>query len=450
MDSCCPPDYQIGGASKWWLHQSLTSLDDSLNNQLHVQQGDAAQLILDWVTQHNIRSVTWNRCYEPWQIQRDAQLKQALIERGVEVKSFNGSLLWEPWQVLKKDQTPYRVFTPYYRKGCLAQSPPRLPLSAPENMAIEYMPNNDSGLSSLKLLPSIPWYQSMESLWQPGEQGASTQLSEFLPEKLDEYKAKRDFPNIQGTSRLSPHLHFGEVSVNQIWYAAMHRFEGQTPSKGLDHFLSELGWREFSYYLLYHFPTIPEQNFNPKFEFFQWHQNPTALKAWQQGQTGIPMVDAGMRELWQTGTMHNRVRMIVGSFLVKNLLIDWREGAKWFWDCLLDADLASNSASWQWVAGTGADAAPYFRIFNPVTQGQKFDPDGEYVRRYCPELASLPTKYIHEPWSAPTAILEQAEITLGEDYPQPIVDLKASRQRALDNLQLSKEQLLPKDQESAN
>lgn len=395
--------------------------------------------MVELVKAHSIKRVVWNRCYEPWQIKRDAKIKAHLSEIGVEVKSFNANLLWEPWQVLKKDGTPYKVFTPYYRRGCLSQTSPRVPVAAPRNIDIQYDEDLDQGVDSLGLMPDIKWYKTMEKLWNPGESGASEKLSEFLPQGAKQYKSERDFPSVSGTSKLSPHLHFGEISPNQIWYAAIDSLDGNTDDVGLDCYLSELGWREFSHYLLFHFPTIPTENFSAKFNSFPWRKDPNSLKAWQKGQTGFPIIDAGMRELWQTGTMHNRVRMVVGSFLVKNLLLDWREGERWFWDCLLDADLAANSASWQWVAGTGADAAPYFRIFNPLLQGQKFDPKGEYVRRFCPELSKVPDKFIHNPWDAPKQIMEHAKVELGKDYPSPIVDLKASRQRALDALAQSKE-----------
>ncbi|MGJ8681995.1 cryptochrome/photolyase family protein [Paraglaciecola sp.] len=431
-DSSCPQPFQLGAASKWWLHHSLQSLDQSLDNKLHCKSGDAQQVILDFVKTHSIQCVVWNRCYEPWQIKRDTQIKQALKEMGVTVKTFNGSLLWEPWEVLKKDQTPYKVFTPYYRNGCLRVQSPRMPSPEPQTLSIDYLQQEDMGVSSLNLLPSINWHTQIDKLWAPGESGASERLSQFLPNHIKQYKSARDIPSLLGTSGLSAHLHFGEISPNQVWFAVLHSVQGNTEQEGVDCYLSELGWREFSYYLLYHFPTLPDKNFSPKFEHFRWRNDPASLKNWQQGQTGIPIIDAGMRELWQTGTMHNRVRMLVGSFLVKNLLIEWQQGAAWFWDCLLDADLASNSASWQWVAGTGADAAPYFRIFNPVTQGQKFDSRGDYIRKYCPELNDLPDKYIHNPWDAPAEVLTSAKVRLGKDYPAPIVDLKLSRQRALD------------------
>lgn len=438
-DTSCPEQFQIGGASQWWLHQSLTALNNDLSGKLHCASGNPSDILLELVKRHEIKTLVWNRCYEPWQIKRDSEIKQQLMDLGIEVKSFNANLLWEPWQVLKQDGTPYKVFTPYYRRGCLSKERPRMPLNAPDKLNLLYDQGADEGIDSFELLPRVKWYTQMQDMWQPGEEGAAQNLSRFLPEGVKQYKQKRDFPNLGATSKLSPHLHFGEISPNQIWYAGVDALNGNIDDSGLDCFLSELGWREFSHYLLFHFPTIPTDNFSAKFNFFPWRQDGPALKAWQTGRTGIPIIDAGMRELWQTGTMHNRVRMVVGSFLVKNLLIDWREGERWFWDCLLDADLAANSASWQWVAGTGADAAPYFRIFNPLLQGQKFDPKGEYVRRYCPELTAVPDKFIHNPWDAPKSILDYAKVELGKDYPKPIVDLKASRQRALDALAQSKE-----------
>jgi deoxyribodipyrimidine photo-lyase len=440
FDTDCPEHCVPGGASKWWLHQSLNALNDSLGNQLHCIKGDASKLLIELIQKHNIKRIVWNRAYEPWQIKRDTQLKQKLVEAGIVVQSFNSHLLWEPWQVLKKDQTPYKVFTPYYRRGCLSKSSPRMPVAAPKDLQIEYYPKIDNGIDSLALMPEINWHSTIQTMWTPGEKGAAQHLSEFLPDGAKEYKNKRDFPELGATSKLSPHLHFGEISPNQIWYAGINALNGNTEDIGLDCYLSELGWREFSHYLLFHFPHIPQKNFSPKFEHFIWRNDEDSLKAWQLGQTGIPIVDAGMRELWQTGTMHNRVRMVVASFLVKNLLIDWRKGERWFWDCLLDADLAANSASWQWVAGTGADASPYFRIFNPVTQGQRFDVHGDYVKRYCPELSKMPDKYIHNPWDAPQNILDYAGVKLGNNYPKPLVDLKTSRLRALDALALSKQQ----------
>ncbi len=422
----------LGGASSWWLHHALTELNNSLDGKLQVYSGEPADIIKQLFEQYQISEVIWNRCYQPWQIARDKKLKSTLAEISITAKSFNGSLLWEPWTVLKKDGTPYKVFTPYYRKGCLSKEAPRFPLPKPENInLLADAPQSGDSINELCLLPDIAWDTQIAAEWKPGESGASDNLSQFLSSAVNEYKEQRNLPNIKGTSRLSPYLRFGEISVNQIWYAILQNAPTSQEDPDIDCYLSELGWREFSYYLLYHFPTLPKDNFNPKFDHFNWQQNDNFLTAWTKGQTGYPIVDAGMRELWQTGYMHNRVRMIVGSFLVKNLRLHWHHGEAWFWDCLLDADLASNSASWQWVAGTGADAAPYFRIFNPVTQGQKFDSEGDYVRRYCPELRRLPKKFIHNPWDAPKDILDYAQVKLGQNYPTPIVDLKATRESAL-------------------
>ncbi|MGY0217291.1 cryptochrome/photolyase family protein [Endozoicomonadaceae bacterium StTr2] len=415
--------WSMGGASKVWLHHALQDLDKSLQGNLLCLQGNAASLIPELVKQYKIESVFWNRCYEPWRIHRDIQLKSSLRDQGVEVESFNGSLLWEPWKVLKKDQTPYRVFTPFYRKGCLAASAPRMPLPAPESLNL-VTPDKKVSFKQLNLLPEIDWHQPMLQHWDISEQGASRQLEQFLESGLQNYKEGRDFPAMKSVSKLSPYLHFGLISPHQVWHQSQMNGMSDQLEKQLDHFQSELGWREFSYYLLYHFPTLPEKNFQPKFDSFPWRTDDEALRRWKSGQTGYPIIDAGMRELWQTGYMHNRVRMIVASFLIKNLMIDWREGAKWFWDTLFDADLANNSASWQWVAGCGADAAPYFRIFNPVTQSKKFDPDGEYIRRFVPELSDCSSREIHAPWESSKAD--------SIDYPQPVVDLQSSRKEALE------------------
>ncbi|MGI9201270.1 MAG: cryptochrome/photolyase family protein, partial [Woeseiaceae bacterium] len=303
------------------------------------------------------------------------------------------------------------------------------PLPAPQDLKLLTGPAGET-LADLGLLPDVPWYEAMDAAWQPGEVGAALRLNRFLETGLDNYKEGRNRPDLENVSRLSPHLHFGELSPNQVWYAAAQK--GSDNTKDLEHFHSELGWREFSYNLLYHFPELPFENLQRKFNRFPWRDDADALARWQRGLTGVPIVDAGMRELWRTGYMHNRVRMIAASFLVKNLMLHWRHGEAWFRDTLVDADLASNSASWQWVAGCGTDAAPYFRIFNPVTQGNKFDPDGNYVREYVPEVKGLPNRYLHNPWEAPADVLEEAGLVLGTSYPQPIVDLRESRQRALD------------------
>ncbi len=427
-----PGQHEMGAASKWWLHHSLQKLNQSLNNKLHITKGDPSAILEQLVEQTGAQKVVWNRCYEPWQIARDKDIKSKLKACQIEVQSFNGALLWEPWEIMNQSGSPYKVFTPYYRKGCLRAQSPRPVLSAPPALNLCYQQNSDEEVESLDLMPDIIWYTGFEARWQPGEEGAANNLSRFLNNTVEDYKLARDVPSMKGTSFLSPHLHFGEISAHQAWHATLNQFNGSMDNPGVDSFLSELGWREFSHYLLYHFPTLPVQNFNKKFDNFKWRGENDDLTAWQRGQTGVPMVDAGMRELWQTGYMHNRVRMIVGSYLVKNLGTHWHQGEAWFWDCLLDADLAANSASWQWIAGCGADASPYFRIFNPVTQGEKFDPDGDYIRQYCPELAKLPNRYIHKPWEADQSTLNQAKVILGKTYPHPVVDLKVSRQAALD------------------
>ena len=436
LDDENPGVHRMGGASRWWLHHSLQALNKSIGNKLSVYKGDPQTILLQLIRTHKSRAVYWNRCYEPWRVARDKKIKQALLDAGVEVHSFNSSLLWEPWQVLKKDKTPYRVFTPFYRRGCLGRPPPREPLPRPELLRFICDTGNSGSIDALELLPTIAWDKQLEAHWHIGEDGAHASLEAFLDEGLAHYKSGRNLPARPYVSRLSPRLHFGELSPNQVWFTVMARANDDN----IDHFCNELGWREFSHNLLYHNPQLPRKNLQEKFDAFPWRDDAQALERWQKGQTGYPIVDAGMRELWQTGSMHNRVRMIVGSFLVKNLLLHWHHGERWFWDCLVDADLANNSAGWQWIAGCGADAAPYFRIFNPITQGMKFDAEGEYTRRYVPELEKLPAKYLFSPWQAPAVVLEQAGVRLGETYPLPIVDLKTSRDRALAAFQSLKKQ----------
>ncbi len=434
LDDVNAKDYKMGGASRLWLHHSLTSLNQSLSGKLSIYCGNPSLVLSDLCARHNISKVFWNRCYEPWRIARDTQVKEHLKSLGVSVESHNGSLLWEPWTISKDDGTPYKVFTPFYRKGCLSAPYPRNPLPEPSDVNFICDDMGILSIDDLQLLPAIAWDKKMLSYWEFGEVAAKDYLIRFLESGIIDYMEGRNYPAKKFVSRLSPYLHFGEISPNQVWYAIKKLSE----NTNTDHFCSELGWREFSYSQLYYNPELPKKNLQAKFDAFPWQENNEKLLAWQKGLTGIPMVDAGMRELWETGYMHNRVRMIVGSFLVKNLLLDWRLGERWFWDCLLDADLANNSASWQWVAGCGADAAPYFRVFNPVTQGEKFDPDGEYIRHYIPELKNLPNRYLFSPWEAPAAILANAEVELGVNYPNPIVDLSLSRQQALEAFALLK------------
>ena len=424
-----------GSANSVWLHQSLKSLNASLDGKLRFFNGDPEEILPRLASEVSAKHVFWNRFYTPHRVTVDEGIKSALQEMGVDAKSFNGSLLWEPWQVTKADGSPYKVFTPFYRKGCMNAQRPRATLPAPEQVDFAEVELASQTLDALQLVPNMPWTSEVMKGWTVGEAGARAAWGNFVDGGLDGYKKGRDFPSKAHVSRLSPHLAFGEVSPHQIWAALEH----QTDSEDVAHFKSELAWREFSYYLLFHFDEFATQNFNAKFDRFQWRTDNEALLKWQQGQTGIPIVDAGMRELWQTGYMHNRVRMIVASFLTKNLMLDWRLGADWFENCLVDADRANNRASWQWVAGCGADAAPYFRIFNPVTQSEKFDAAGDYIRQYVPEIADLPDKYLAKPFEAPSNILRQVGIQLGRDYPQPLVDLKKSRSRALDAFAALKE-----------
>ena len=431
LDDSCADPFKMGESSKWWLHHSLTSLNKSLDNALNVYAGKSQVILHEIIQKINVDAIYWNRCYEPWRINDDAIIKAEFKKLNIECKSFNGSLLWEPWEVLKKDGTPYKVFTPFYNNGCLQAKNPRTPILAMQNLRLSKGVYNKTTIENLNLLPSIKWYKTMEKSWEIGENAARSRLIEFLDNGLLQYKENRNYPNKKNVSRLSPHLHFGEISPNQVWHSAKSIGFSQGSISDVESFLSEIAWREFSYHLLYNFPDLPIKNFQSKFDKFPWQNNKDLLEAWQKGQTGYPIVDAGMRELWQTGYMHNRVRMIVGSFLVKNLLLHWHHGRDWFWDCLVDADLANNSASWQWIAGSGADAAPYFRIFNPVTQGEKFDPEGMYTRKFVPELMQLPNKYLFKPWEVPEHTLKECGIVLGKTYPKPIISLEKSRNMAL-------------------
>eukprot|EP00758_Cryptobia_borreli_P009758 Tbor_TRINITY_DN5507_c1_g2::TRINITY_DN5507_c1_g2_i2::g.12904::m.12904/K01669/phrB; deoxyribodipyrimidine photo-lyase len=425
LDDVNAGKHKMGDASRVWLYHSLNSLSKSLGDKLFFFKGDAKTVLLELIKSENIQGVYWNRCYEPWRIQRDSDIEKALRKEEIHVNIFNGSLLWKPWEIKNKVGEPYKVYTYFYKCACESHTSPNKPLGPPKTLKL-LSTTKGCPLDDLDLISGKAWEDKISSHWKIGERGAKERLKEFLKNGVEFYKKGRDFPSHNHVSRLSPCLHFGEISPNTLWHAVDGKNENHV------HFRRELAWREFSYYLLYHFPTLPEKNFQKKFDNFKWKTNNKHLRLWQKGQTGIPVVDAGMRELWETGFMHNRVRMITASFLVKNLLLHWVEGEAWFWNCLVDADLASNSASWQWVAGSGADAAPYYRIFNPVTQGEKFDPKGIYVRRFIPELKDLPLRYLFSPWTAPEDELRKAGIKIGSTYPQPIVDLKKSRVEALE------------------
>ncbi len=422
-------EQQRGGASRWWLHGGLDALVESLarfDSRLVLRRGPAGAAIAALVRETGATAIVWNRLYEPTVIRQDKKLKIWCRESGVAPRSFNAALLLEPWAVSTQTGGDYRVFAPFWRQ-CQKQGwePPqeavrRLPPPA------QWPASED--LASWRLRPTVPdWASGLRETWRPGEVGARLRLERLLGKRVAGYGESRDFPAEPGTGMLSPHLHFGEIGPRQVAAALGAR----EPGSGADAFLRQLGWREFNHQLLYHNPDMDRANLQRTFDRMPWRNDPKGLRAWQHGRTGYPLVDAGMRELWTTGWMHNRVRMVAASFLTKHLLIDWRLGAAWFMDTLVDADLANNSANWQWVAGSGADAAPYFRIFNPVAQSRRFDAAGGYLRKWLPELRRLPDKWIHAPWEAPAPVLAYAGAKLGKTWPCPIVDHKQARDRAL-------------------
>jgi deoxyribodipyrimidine photo-lyase len=432
-DEESPGVRRLGGAARWWLAGSLAALGTALaqrGSRLVLRRGAAVEVVPSLAVEVGASTVMFNRRYDPSGIAADRAAEAELAQRGIAVESFQASLLYEPGVVHGRAGQPFRTFASFVRAAG-AQGEPRAPLKAPAR----FMPGKGSGerLEDWRLEPRAPdWAGGLRETWIRGEAAAQARLAAFIDEGLAGYAAGRDRPDFDATGRLSPHLRFGEISPFQVWHAVRHAFE-TSHGKQLDigKFLSELRWREFCWHLLFHYPKLNRHNLQTRFDAFPWRSDAAGLTAWQHGQTGYPIVDAGMRQLWRTGWMHNRVRMVVASFLTKHLLIDWRAGEAWFWDTLVDADAASNPANWQWVAGSGADAAPYFRIFNPVLQGQKFDPLGTYVRRYVPEIAPLQDILIHEPWVAPGSALAQAGIKLGTTYPKPIVDHATARSRAL-------------------
>lgn len=426
------PDPALGGAGRWWLHHSLKALGQDLGGLL-ILNGNPEKLLPELVKEVAATSVVWNRCYDALSVARDTRLKARLKEDAVEAHSFNGLLLAEPWELETKTGGPFKVFTPFWRALQARGISSALPRPQEIRLAPSEHLQGDVSLENLSLLPTRPdWAAGWGNLWQPGEEGARAALGAFLDRGLAGYGELRNRPDLPNVSRLSPHLHFGEISPRQAFQASQFSADQEPALAGdADKFRAEIAWRDFSYHLLFHFPELAERNWKPAFDAYPWRESPQDLRAWQKGMTGYPLVDAGMRELWQTGYMHNRVRMIVASFLVKHLRLHWRHGEAWFRDTLLDADRASNAASWQWVAGSGADAAPYFRIFNPIGQGQKFDPDGAYVRQWCPELSALETSVIHAPFEASEAQLQKAGLFLGKTYPHPIVDHATARKEAL-------------------
>lgn len=425
-------EWAPGGAASWWLHHALKDLREALSRvglKLVLREGGSLAVLRELMEETGADTIFWNRRYEPTVTKRDAEIKEDLRKEGMTVRSYNASLLYEPWTVRSGAGRAYRVYTPFSKAvaGRDFGTPEAMPSIRPEGLPTEPRSLN---LEDLGLLPKIAWDSGFFDAWTPTRHAGLLRLEKFLNEDVRSYHTDRDLPAEDGTSRLSPYLHFGQIGPRE---AAGRCLRGN-PGKGRDTFYKELLWREFGYHVLYHYPETPNEPLQDAYRAFPWRNDAAQLRAWQKGETGYPIVDAGMRQLWQTGWMHNRVRMIVASFLVKHLLLPWQEGARWFWDTLVDADLASNTLGWQWAGGCGADAAPYFRIFNPMTQGTKFDPEGHYVRKYVPELAKLPAAHIHTPWEAPGDVLRRAGVNLGENYPRPIVDHKEARARALDAL----------------
>lgn len=418
-----------GAASRWWLHHSLLSLDADLRRRgprLILRKGPVAKALVDAARECGAGAVAWNRRYEPAAAEVERAVRAAAGAAGLRADSFQGNVLFEPESIRTLSGGSYRVFTPYWNR-CGAEEGPAAPEGDPGPLRSPSKLPRSLELAALGLTPKVRWDRGLAAAFVPGEAGARRALEGFLAERLRGYSATRDLPGTDGSSRLSPRLHFGELSARRVWREALG---GDPAAKG--GFLGELGWRDFGRHVLHHHPETPTAPLDPRFKGFAWRRDPEGLEAWKRGRTGYPLVDAGMRELWSTGFMHNRVRMVVASFLTKDLLVDWREGARWFWEALVDADLASNTLNWQWAAGCGADAAPFFRIFNPSEQGRRFDPDGAYTRRWVPELSAVPERWLHKPWEAPAEALAKAGVVLGRNYPAPVVDHKKARERALE------------------
>ena len=428
-----------GGAALWWLYGALATLSEDISAKggaLHLFHGDSEKLIVELAQKYGATDVFWNRRYDAEGRAQDALIEKALGKTDIAVETFNGKLLVEPDAVTTKSGTSFRVYTPFW-KALSAKGEPASPQAPPRALTKAALPNGAPkplSLDALGLLPSKPdWAGGLRQTWEPGEAAAKKRLHRFADDLLGDYAKGRDLPAQDATSRLSPYLASGEISPRQIWHAAHHAAaESGVGRDDVEKLSKELAWREFSYHLLFHHPDLATKNFNKRFDNFVWTDKPTKLlRAWQKGSTGYPIVDAGMRQLWQTGWMHNRVRLITGSFLVKHLRIDWRKGEDWFWDTLVDSDPANNAQNWQWITGSGADAAPYFRIFNPVLQGERFDPDGDYVKSFVPELKAVPKRFIHKPWDAPEDVLAKAGVSIGKTYPAPIVDHARARAEAL-------------------
>ena len=426
-----------GGASRWWLYHALHDLDSRLRDQgsrLIVRRPGEHQGSLDVLQQvardAGAEAVFWNRRYEPGIIKRDTAIKKALCAQGLRVESANSSVLFEPYEIQNKAGKPFQVFTPMWRHYQKLEMP--VVVKVPLNLLTspKRWPKADS-IESLALLPRASWDKGFEAHWgTPSRKICRSHLRKFIKSGAEVYPGQRDLPAEPGTTQLSPYLHFGQVGPREVWEAfAKAPNYSENFSTGI---MRQLIWREFAHHLLFHFPDTPLKPLRPEYELFPWEPEERFLNAWKRGETGYPIVDAGMRQLWQTGWMHNRVRMIAGSLLVKHLLQPWQDGAQWFWDTLVDADLPNNTMGWQWIGGCGADAAPYFRIFNPITQGEKFDPKGVYVRRYVPELEKLPNGFVHKPWEMGELELKGCGVSLGRDYPEPLIPHAEGRRRALD------------------
>jgi len=435
--------WPMGGASRWWLHHSLSALSESLKGiglSLIIRAGNSVQELTAIIKASKAKHLVFSRRYEPEGMLQERAVESQMTTLGIDCQSFNSSLLFDPREVMSGKGTPFKVFTPFW-KACLKSRLIELPTIAKPLLKPALRSPSSLKIEQLDLLPRIHWADGIGKAWVPGETGAQTSLQVFAKSVLDEYSETRNLPSLEGTSRLSPHLHFGEISPRQIWEVTAENpmtLSAQSRT-GMATYPKEIGWREFAYHLMFHFPFTTNKPLRTEFSKFPWKTRKSALLAWERGSTGFPIVDAGMRQLWEMGWMHNRVRMIVASFLVKHLLISWQQGAKWFWDTLVDADLASNTLGWQWVAGCGADAAPYFRIFNPVLQGEKFDPDGRYVRRWIPELTKMPKRWVHRPWEASPADQKSCGLSRKSPYVSPIVDLREGRDAALQAYQSMKE-----------
>ncbi|UII56830.1 DNA photolyase family protein [Cytobacillus spongiae] len=433
--------WKLGEAKKWWLHYALSAMENQINRlggHLTIRKGDTVEELIRLINETSAHCIYWNREYEPAVYSRDRELAEKLTRSGFQVKTFESCLLLPPWTIINKQKKPYKVFTHFYKQVLAVDIPLPLPVILEPLSSIE-LPTVP--IEELRLLPRQSWADNFLEKWNPTEEHAINLFNSFARTKISDYHQNRDVPSHDGTSRLSPYLTFGQISARSMFLELK-----KIPDS--EEFIRQLLWREFSYYLLWHFPHSSVDSLNNQFHSFQWDQNQALYKVWTEGNTGYPIVDAGMRELWKTGYMHNRVRMIVASFLTKHLLLPWQKGAEWFWDTLLDADLANNSLGWQWVAGTGVDSAPYFRIMNPIIQGEKFDSEGEYIKRWIPSLRNMPSEYIHKPWEAPAHILEKAGVILGNTYPEPVVNHKRARLRTLERYEQMKKEKKPPTNDS--